>query len=200
MQMNQPAIIIGGICLTGKTTLAEQLQSSGLGVSDFVEGDELHTQESLEKMRFGTPLSENDRAEWKQRIRDNISNRPTESFRIISCSALSRAFRDDLRSAGDVRFLFLVFVRESAERRALKRLRDTWVQLHGEPSKQPHYFQPRIYPQLLDAQYRDLQIPDRNETDCFVIDLDKYPAGEYGPVPDFANLVPNIISWLNTAS
>ena len=196
--MNKPAIIIGGICLTGKTTLAEHLRSSGLGVSDFVEGDELHTQESIEKMRFGTPLSEDDRADWKRRIREKISSRPTESFRIISCSALSRAFRDDLRASGDVRFLFLMFGRESAEKRALKRLKETWVQLHREPLKPPHYFQPRIYPQLLDAQYRDLQIPDSSETGCFVIDLDRYPSGEYGPMPDFATLAPNIIHWLST--
>jgi len=196
MSTKRPAIIIGGICLTGKTSLVRQLQSGDFFPIDFVEGDDLHTQESIAKMRFGNPLDEQDRIEWREKICDAIHSRSEESVRVIACSALTRAFRDHLRKSGDVRFIFLVFGEDNATKRARKRLRDTWVQIHEEPEEEIHYFQPAIYPELIAGQFRDLEIPGADEGDCFVIDLDQHPIGEYGPEVDFAALAPEIVDWL----
>jgi carbohydrate kinase (thermoresistant glucokinase family) len=195
--MKPPALILGGICLTGKTTLALALQSSGLPVADFVEGDSLHTPESIERMRFGTPLADADRVVWRERIGQAIANRPEHGYRILTCSALTRAFRDSLRQQGPVRILFLMFSRTNAEKRARRRLRDTWVQLHADPDYKPHYYQPTIYPALLDGQYRDLQPPGPDEADCLILDLDQFPSGEWGPELDFASVTPKLLEWLH---
>lgn len=206
-----PAIVIGGICLTGKTSLANALIESGgkgsalpaaISFGKVVEGDDLHPPESVDKMRFGIPLNEGDRETWKARVCEKIRTRPDNEFRIITCSALTRSFRDALREAGDVRILFLMFGRESAEKRAKKRLRDTWEQCHKEPGKPLHYYQPAIYPALLDGQYRDLEIPGNDETDCKVFDWDRYPQASGlagvpdGPVISFPEIAPEIIDWI----
>ncbi|NDV63421.1 hypothetical protein G0Q06_13225 [Puniceicoccales bacterium CK1056] len=200
--MNFPTIIVGGICLTGKTTLIKRLTSRGGFDFKYIEGDDLHTKESIESMTFGRPLTDADRRIWKAKIGDIIRNREEGPVSIISCSALTRAFRDELRSYGEVRFIFLVFSRASAEKRAIKRLRDDWERLQREPSYRPHYFQPAIYPELLDGQYRDLQVPGGKNTpgepegDCFVVDLDQFPSGDSGPETDYASLAGQIADWL----
>lgn len=196
MDTQFPAIILGGICLTGKSTLAAQLKESGLLFNDIHDGDDLHTEASIVKMRFGIALDDQDRVAWRERICEKIRQRPTGRYRVIACSALSQRFREDLRKSGEVRFIFLVFERKSAEKRAVKRLRDTWVQIHEHPEKKPHYFQPAIYPALLDGQYKSLQIPGAEESDCYVVDLDEFPDGEYGPQVDFSVLAPKILDWL----
>lgn len=196
MNTQFPAIILGGISLTGKSTLATQLKENGLLFNDIHDGDDLHTEESVNKMRFGIALGEDDRVAWKERICDKIRQRPEGRYRVIACSALSKRFREDLRKSGEVRFIFLVFRRESAEKRARKRLRDTWVQIHERPHEKQHYYQPAIYPQLLDGQYGNLQIPGPDESDCYVVDLDQFPSGEFGPQVDFSILAPKILEWL----
>ncbi len=197
MDTQFPAIILGGISLAGKSTLANQLKENGLVFRDVIDGDDLHTEESINKMRFGQALDEEDRVAWKERIGEKIRERPIGRYRVIACSALTRKFRDDLRKCGEVRFIFLVFNRESAEKRARKRLRETWVQIHERPDEKPHYYQPAIYPTLLDGQYRNLQIPTSDETDCYVIDLDQFPSGDFGPQVIFAEIAPKILEWLN---
>lgn len=198
--MKKPALIIGGICLTGKTTLAKRLIEAGLE-ANYVEGDDLHTSSSITSMTFGMALQDEDRIVWRERIGAIIQKREEDKVTIITCSALTRAFRDEMRSYGELRFVFLTFCRESAERRSKKRLRDDWQRLQSEPGYRPHYFQPAIYPELLDGQYRDLQIPGARdtpgqpETDCFVVELDRFPSGTWGPDTDYDHLAPKILEW-----
>jgi gluconokinase len=200
--MKAHTILIGGICLTGKTSLARKLVSTVLSDAAFIEGDELHTEASITAMALGQPLADEDRILWKERIGALIQNRKAGELKLVTCSALSRGFRDDLRAYGEVRFIFLTFARESAELRAKKRLRDDWEQLQHNPAHTPHYFQPAIYPELLDGQYRDLQVPGAEgtpgdpETDCLVIDLDQFPTGPWGPEADNDMLAREVSQWL----
>ena len=195
---NLPTIVLGGICLSGKSTLIEYLKGSGLSFDEVIEGDDLHSEESIHKMRFGNPLDEADRVVWKERICDKIQSKPAEVYRVITCSSLTKAFRDDLRAAGPVCFIFLVFSRESAEKRAIKRLKDTWLEIHE--GRKPHFFQPAIYPSLLDGQYRDLEIPDNTEADAYVVDLDEFPSGEFGPIVEFSKIAPAILEWVKNSA
>lgn len=188
--MNKPpAVIISGICLTGKTTLAKQILGLFPMPTQFVEGDSLHDSSSIEKMRSGQPLSELDRKAWQQRICKLVADRCDDRLHLVTCSALSKSFRDELRHSGRVRFIFLSIGHDSAMKRAEKRLRD-------EPD---HPFQPAKYPALLDGQFRDLQAPDESEKDCYLIDLDNEPQGPDGPIPNFESHALLILAWLAQA-
>jgi len=158
----RPALIIGGVCLTGKTTLAKAIKARAPFRVEIIEGDELHTAVAIAKMRAGNPLNEADREKWRSRIGVRISQRPNDRLRAITCSALTRHTRDILRNHGQCQFVFLMIPQALAELRAARRLMED-----GE-----HFFQPARYPALLDGQYRDLEIPTEAEPDCTVVDAE----------------------------
>lgn len=160
----RPALIIGGVCLTGKTSLANAIAERALFRVEVIEGDELHTAVAIAKMRAGQPLDETDREKWCSRIGVRIAQRPGDRLRVITCSALTRHTRDTLRSHGACRFVFLIIPQALAELRAARRLMDN----------RDHFFQPAKYPRLLDGQFRDLEIPGPDEPDCLVIDAEDY--------------------------
>lgn len=164
----RPALIIGGVCLTGKTTLAKAVKAQAPFRVELIEGDELHTAVAIAKMQAGSPLDEADREKWRQRIGVRIAHRPDDRLRVITCSALTRHTRDILRSHGDCRFIFLMIPQALAELRAARRLMED----------KEHFFQPAKYPQLLEGQYRDLEIPNETETDCTVVDAEAFNPGQ----------------------
>jgi len=101
------AVVVMGVSGSGKTTVAELLARQ-LGWR-FVEGDRLHPEANVEKMRQGTPLTDADRAPWLDRIGEELKNWAAEGRSgVMTCSALKRAYRDRIRSARpDVRFVHL---------------------------------------------------------------------------------------------
>jgi gluconokinase len=117
-----------------------------LGV-DFVEGDEYHSAENVERMSRGVPLTDADRAGWLRtlalRIRDAKN---TGTGLVMTCSALKRSYRDVLRAeARELQFVFLKGPRELiAERMAGRRG-------HFMPSS------------LLDSQLATLEEPSPDE-------------------------------------
>lgn len=105
-----PVLVVMGVSGSGKTTFAE-LIAHRLGW-DFQEGDRLHPDANVAKMASGTPLSDDDREPWLDRIADWIdahldADRPA----VITCSALKRAYRERL-ARPDVVFLHLAGPRE----------------------------------------------------------------------------------------
>lgn len=86
-------MILMGPMGCGKTTLG-RLLSARLGWP-FLDGDDFHSRQSVEKMRAGIALTDEDRFPWLDRlaleIRDRLARgRPT----IVACSALKQAYRD----------------------------------------------------------------------------------------------------------
>ncbi|MDQ6640077.1 MAG: gluconokinase, partial [Pseudomonadota bacterium] len=75
----------------------------------FIDGDALHSAESVARMQAGIALGDEDRWPWLDRIGSclaDASNWPRGV--VVACSALRRAYRDRLRSAAPgVRFVFL---------------------------------------------------------------------------------------------
>ena len=96
------AVVVMGVSGCGKTTLALAL-AARLG-RPFRDGDDLHPAENRAKMAAGRALGDADRAPWLQAIATEIATRPGV---ILACSALRRSYRDQIRSAGAVRFLWL---------------------------------------------------------------------------------------------
>src|SRR5204863_239785 len=88
-------ILVMGVTGAGKTTigslLAQQLDW------EFVDADNFHSPESVEKIRQGIALSDADRAPWLRAIRDAILKWIAERKNVVlACSALKREYRDEL--------------------------------------------------------------------------------------------------------
>ena len=139
-------VVVMGVSGSGKTTVAVAI-AQRLGVP-FQEGDSLHSPESIAKMSAGIPLDDADRAPWLARVRDWIEQHPDG---VITCSALKRAYRDELRVPG-VRFLCLVAPRE--------------VLLERLEHRTGHY----MHADMLDSQLATFEPPSPDETD--VVELD----------------------------
>ena len=101
------AVVVMGVSGSGKTTVAE-LIAKRLGWP-FMEGDRLHPEANVEKMRRGIPLTDADRAPWLDRIGEELKRWAAEERSgVLTCSALKRAYRDRIRSARpDVRFVYV---------------------------------------------------------------------------------------------
>ena len=151
-------IIVMGVSGSGKSTLAEGLAKSlDLQMKD---GDELHSPESVAKMRGGVALEDADRWPWLDRIAHYLTNsQPNASGPlggIVACSALKKIYRDRIRQqAGDVVFLFLNGKPELIRERMQQR--------------QGHYMQAG----LLDSQFQTLEVPTQDEQDVIELNIDQ---------------------------
>jgi len=96
-----------GVTGSGKSTVGEMLARK-LGV-DFVEGDDYHSRENVERMASGIPLTDDDRADWLRALANRIrAAKNAGAGVVLTCSALKRLYRDVLRSAApEVQFIFL---------------------------------------------------------------------------------------------
>ena len=129
-----------GVVGAGKTTIGTVLAQK-LGW-DFVDADNFHPAENVEKIRRGIPLTDADRVPWLTAMHAAIVqwNRTGQNV-VLACSALKRSYRQDLR-AGDVKFVYLKGSRELI----LQRLRAR----HGHFATES----------ILDTQFRDLEEPE----------------------------------------
>ncbi len=115
----QPVLVVMGVSGCGKSTVAG-IVAGRLGW-DLEEGDDLHPEPNVAKMAAGTPLTDDDRWPWLDRVAGWIREH-TSSGRpgVITCSALRRRYRDRLR--GDhVLFVHLAGTRETIGHRLAAR-------------------------------------------------------------------------------
>jgi len=63
------------------------------------EGDAYHSQESVAKMRAGTPLTDADRSGWLDRLAELLAAPPPGAGVVLTCSALRHRYRERLRQA-----------------------------------------------------------------------------------------------------
>ncbi len=91
--MTTTTVVVMGVSGSGKTTVAQGI-ATARGWAH-AEGDEFHPAANVEKMRSGTPLTDEDRWPWLRSIADWIGAREEagESV-VVTCSALKRAYRD----------------------------------------------------------------------------------------------------------
>lgn len=141
--MTVRVLLLMGVSGSGKTTIGALLAQT-LGWP-YADADSFHSPENVAKMAAGQPLSDHDRAPWLQSIRAWIdAHLLQQQPAIVSCSALKRAYREQLR-----------------------RPELTFVYLHGThaeiatrlAAREGHFFKP----QLLDSQFAVLEEPAADE-------------------------------------
>lgn len=99
-------IVLIGVTGSGKSTvgklLATQLQWK------FHEGDDLHPQPNIEKLRRGVPLGDDDRMPWLAAIRQTIRAAVDRGENaVIASSALKDSYRRLLQIGPEVVFVYL---------------------------------------------------------------------------------------------
>jgi gluconokinase len=92
------AVIVMGVSGSGKSTLGVAL-AAAIGCP-FLEGDDFHAPEAVEKMRAGIPLTDDDRWPWLDRLGGALGSEVARNkIAVAACSALKKAYRDRLRQA-----------------------------------------------------------------------------------------------------
>ncbi|HSS67478.1 MAG TPA: gluconokinase [Nocardioidaceae bacterium] len=92
-------VVVMGVAGSGKTAVGRML-ADRLGWA-FVDGDELHPPQNVEKMRAGVPLDDADRGPWLRAVSDWIVAQHRDDHAcVVACSALKRPYRDQLRESG----------------------------------------------------------------------------------------------------
>jgi carbohydrate kinase (thermoresistant glucokinase family) len=100
-------LIVMGISGTGKSTLGRALAKKlSWG---FIEGDDYHPQVNIEKMRNGTPLTDDDRWPWLDAMHQAIAEKQQHNQPVVvTCSALKKSYRERLvQSLSDIEFIYL---------------------------------------------------------------------------------------------
>ena len=133
------SIVIMGVAGCGKSSLGVAVAQQ-IGMS-LIEGDDHHSQESLNKMRQGIALDDADRDGWLAALSNILQSQPAGL--VLTCSALKRIYRDRLRlAAPGLLFVYLDINREQALARVTERAAS-------------HFFSTS----LVDSQFATLELP-----------------------------------------
>ena len=99
-------VIIMGTTGAGKTTIGTMLATQLNW--QFADADTFHPPANIEKMSRGIPLTDADRAPWLEAMRKAILEWIAAGKNVVlACSALKRAYRDELRPSPEVKIVYL---------------------------------------------------------------------------------------------
>jgi gluconokinase len=88
-------ILVMGISGAGKSTIGAMLAKEL--AARFIEGDDYHPPENIEKMRNGVPLDDADRGPWLDLLAGEITKAQDRGeWVVLACSALKEAYRHQL--------------------------------------------------------------------------------------------------------
>ncbi|BBX30121.1 gluconokinase [Mycolicibacterium alvei] len=135
-------IVVMGVSGSGKSTVGAAL-AQRLRVP-FADADDFHPPANIAKMSAGHALDDDDRHPWLESIGQWLARNPDGG--VMSCSALKRAYRDQLRRhCPDIEFLHLVGSVDTIGRRQASR---------------PGHFMPAA---LLESQFQTLEPLESDE-------------------------------------
>ncbi len=146
-----PLVVVMGVSGCGKSTVG-RLIAKRLAC-EFLEGDDLHPPRNLERMAAGIALTDLDRRDWLKAIAEQLADAHAARYGlIVSCSALKRSYRNQLRTASND--LAFVHVHGSVE------------VLEARMRSRTGHFMP---PSLLASQLQTLEPPGADER-CLTLD------------------------------
>lgn len=121
MNGNILALVVMGVAGCGKSSVAQAIVAKMGGC--LIEGDAFHPAASVEKMRRGIALVDEDRADWLDRLSIELRCVAQRDERaVLACSALKRRYRDQLRrSTQALGFVFLCLPQQEALTRVAQR-------------------------------------------------------------------------------
>jgi len=90
-----PLVVVMGVSGSGKSTVGAAL-AQRLGVP-FADADDFHPAANIAKMSAGRPLDDADRRPWLAAIGSWLAAQGLGRGAVVSCSALKRTYRDELR-------------------------------------------------------------------------------------------------------
>ena len=161
-------VVVMGVAGCGKSAVGQRIAAQ-LNLP-LIEGDDFHPAGNIQKMQQGIALTDDDRVEWLQTLGVELASHPDGV--VLTCSALKKAYRDQLRAAlPGLRFVHLELSREEARTRVAQRAGG-------------HYFQAG----LVDSQFEALE-PPHNEAGVRVVDATQ----------SLAALAPQIVHWIQKA-
>jgi gluconokinase len=145
-------IVLMGVAGSGKSAVGAAL-AARLGAA-YVDGDDLHPRQNIEKMSRGEPLTDEDRWPWLALVGRRLAE--PDGILIVGCSALKRRYRDLIRQEAHapVTFVHLSGSKELIAARVATRT---------------GHFMPAS---LLDSQFAALEPPGDDE-DAITVDIDK---------------------------
>ncbi len=145
-------IILFGVSGCGKSLIGEKLAEDLK--YEFIEGDDFHSNENIEKMNNNIPLNDNDREIWLKDINSEINRLKIKNV-VVACSALKESYRQALIDGVDADIDW--FCLKGNFNLIKKRL----------DSREVHFFKS----DLLDSQFNIIEYPDY----CKFIDITKSP-------------------------
>ena len=143
----QKLIILFGVSGSGKSTIGKKI-SKDLKFK-FIEGDDFHSINNINKMKRRLALNDNDREEWLQALNNKLKDQSINT--VLACSALKEKYRKKLIRGLDINIF--------------------WFCLKGEfdlinqrlKKRNNHFFSSS----LLQSQYDIIEYPDY----CNFIDI-----------------------------
>ncbi len=133
-----------GVSGSGKTTVGQAL--AGHLDCPFYDGDHFHPPANLAKMSSGIPLDDSDRESWLASLAALILQHSEKGEpAVLACSALKKRYRDRLRMAPGILFIYL---RGSFDL--------IWRRMQA---RQDHYMKA----EMLCSQFEALEPPDADE-------------------------------------
>jgi gluconokinase len=99
-------LLVMGVTGSGKTTLGKLL-AQRLGWL-FLDADDFHPAENIEKMQRGIPLSDEDREPWLTAIHAELLECAAKNKdAVLACSALKQSYRKRLGAGVELRICYL---------------------------------------------------------------------------------------------
>lgn len=133
-------LVVMGVSGAGKSTLASAL-GARLGIR-YVDADDYHSPENIQKMQRGEPLTDEDRKDWLATLCRLLDQGEEGEGIVLACSALKDSYRAQLGVPSPTRGLVFIHIdAETARRRVARR---------------SSHFMPMT---LVEAQFATLQPP-----------------------------------------
>ena len=140
-RVGAPVVVMMGVAGTGKSSVGSAL-AGAMGWA-FLDADDFHPEENLQKMRSGMPLTDADRWPWLESLCQALKmHRARGEGCVLACSALKQSYRALLEEAAP-----------SAR----------WFHLHGPTDLIESRLRARLGhfmgAEMLQSQLRDLESP-----------------------------------------